>query len=1130
MRKKSVFIRAQVWLWLAMFIGGIFVADLHAATVQDSHLKRPAAAATEAADLQKRLRDGGDFDEAEVVHLKEFMGANGILPISASAVRASSAEFQLPEYAYMAQYLGNDPRRKSFTIADFLEAVQTVYPEFNIMNGGAHAGWVTDIQEFMILVGMHMRMPFWQRMEIANKVVAALTEIFKDPKELTRILGRPVEKPFMTLVGDEGGYAPDLRGNAEAFKLIVAAIERAGMQKYVQPATDAASSEFYDEETGSYVLKSEGRTLTRKEWVAQLKEWFDEFKVAAAEDICAENDHQGYRQAYKLMGDTMVIVGDDLTVTNLKMLKESIRTRAPEINTILIKINQNGSMSGTIEVIQYALAHGISVAISHRSGETEDDIIADLAIASNLFLKNPHPKTGKMPVVMLKTGGFRRTDRIVKYNRFLDVEAELERQIKAGRVTIEPLMKLSDERRDNAKLSPTVITGVRGVEIYDSRGNPTTKAFVRLNNGFEKGNATPSGASTGTRESRELRDAVEVKNNPHRIDQKFVDRVMPGASIEEARKNLASRVGGKGVLIAVDNINHWLGAAVKLAQVDVKSIDSFEKLAAFDKILTDVEVAAAQNEQQRRKAIVKDGGTVVAIVGGTGDMGKALADRLRLAGVEVLIGSRKANPEAGILANADAVRQADVVVFAVPAQHVESTVRDLAQYLKKDAIVLSIAAPFRPVERVLTYTPPQGYVSAAQQVAGIIQEQAPEKNIRVVSAGIQSVPAEWMANPSLALNQQIVVSGEEQACSLACEKVLNRINPGLKPVISGTLDECCNVEALTPRIVASKKELLAVGSRSVEELVAFVKEKGTAVSTQEIVDFNRQKLDPALKERYADQATLVSDIMTVINSKLSVEEKEIVAVGLRRYADIVSGQSPQKQQVSEALLRYDLNTADVKFNRQLPGDFAAFVDTVKAVETADGALVLSANTILKNAGTVDMVRTLKEKDVNQVRVVAWAKDMKEELALRLTGIGEIAEIKQAPVSKIVEELSAKNGIAAEKIVIVGFEGEVKLEQNNGPLVLNLKAPKLDREKKEFLVNAMPLVLAKALASIYSNNNQISQELEKLGQAYFTAKNITAEDLKALVSAAADSFNMPLVKVTDEVAREQTTYEGTITNI
>ncbi len=554
------------------------------------HLRPPAVKNRKLySTLQQNLGamlDGGVLSGEDIVHLKANLGANAVLGVSAAAVRVAAAAHRMPVYQYIAEHLGN--RVGQFTNQEYLKALQNIYPEMNIMNGGVHAGWVTDIQEFMILVGMGVEMPFWKRMEIANEVVNALTGIYKDPKALSDILGRKVEKPFSTLVGDEGGYAPELQGNEEAFKLMAAAIERSGYAKEVRIAIDAAISDRYVEKTQSYDLKSEKRILSRQEWITQLKQWFDKYHVAAAEDICAETDHVGWRQAYKAVGGTMTVVGDDLTVTNLDLLKQSIARNAEEINTILIKINQNGSISGTIDVIQFALSHGISVSISHRSGETEDDLISDLAVASNLFEKKAHPVTGKMPVVMLKTGGFRRTDRMVKYNRLLAIESEIEESIRGGNAR--PAQKVDIGTQ-------TVISGVRAVEVYDSRGNPTVQVVMRLSNGYEAGNTVPSGASTGIRESIELRDGQIAKTDPQRVTQALVNRIMPGMTVERALKELSTRVGGKGVQIAVDNVNHLIAPSIVAARINAAKIDSLQGLKKLDGIMFDLELALAETKK-----------------------------------------------------------------------------------------------------------------------------------------------------------------------------------------------------------------------------------------------------------------------------------------------------------------------------------------------------------------------------------------------------------------------------------------------------------------------------------------------------------------------------------------------------
>ena len=254
---------------------------------------------------------------------------------------------------------------------------------------------------------------------------------------------------------------------------------------------------------------------------------------------------RGWINAYadKRISEKAITIADDLTVTEMSLLKKAIAEGA--MDSILIKINQNGSISGTLEVIQYALLHGINVAISHRSGETEDAIIAHLVIASNMFGKNPNPRTGKMPMVLLKTGGMRRSDRIAKYNEILRIEQQL-KEWQAAKLNAVPANPLSGK---NALIgvSPTTITKVSAVEILDSRGNPTVEVVMELNNGLVMRNAVPSGASTGTRESVELRDGVIAKNNPELIIQALVDRILPGKTVAEALKLLQTRYDGKGV-------------------------------------------------------------------------------------------------------------------------------------------------------------------------------------------------------------------------------------------------------------------------------------------------------------------------------------------------------------------------------------------------------------------------------------------------------------------------------------------------------------------------------------------------------------------------------------------------------
>lgn len=543
--------------------------------------------------VQRQLaqRDGGQAKTIEeIVHLKNNLGANGVLGVSMGSVKLAAAVRGIQLYEYIVQYLGNGEARGEFADQDYQQAVQAVYPIMNVMNGGAHGNWVTDIQEWMIAPGFGVDMPFSQRMEMAHKVVAALTAIFKSPGDLSKILGRNIEKPFSTSVGDEGGYTPELKNNEEALKLLTAAIQKAGLTGKVRIAIDAAISALYDEESQKYNLKTDGRSLNGKEWAAQLAKWINDYDIVSTEDVFAEEHWEGWKDGFKIFGDKVLIIGDDLTVTNLNLLKKAIDEKA--INSILIKINQNGSISGTLEVIQYALLNGVSVAISHRSGETEDAFISHLVVAANLFEKKPHPKTGKMPMVLLKTGGFKRSDRIAKYNEILQIEEDLNRRL-AG------LAPKTQEKQ----LGPRIITDLYATEIYDSRGNPTVQSVMTLDDGTVVRSAIPSGASTGIRESIELRDGVIAEKYPERITLDFVRKMFPGKTVNEVKQILRDRAEGKGVKFAVYNVNYLIAPVVLDNQINVSMIRSLADLQMFDRLMFDLEVKLALKSQQRQNII-----------------------------------------------------------------------------------------------------------------------------------------------------------------------------------------------------------------------------------------------------------------------------------------------------------------------------------------------------------------------------------------------------------------------------------------------------------------------------------------------------------------------------------------------
>ena len=263
----------------------------------------------------------------------------------------------------------------------------------NILNGGAHADNKLDFQEFMIIP---QKDNIHERVRVGSEVFHALKLVLN-------------EKKLSTGVGDEGGFAPDLKSNTEAFELIMEAIKKAGYipGKDVKLAIDVAASEFY--EKGKYNLVGENRSLTTDELIEFYKELINKYPIISIEDPVDENDWDGFVKITKELGDKVQLVGDDLFVTNKKYLQMGINKKAG--NAILIKVNQIGTITETLDTIKLAKENGYKTIISHRSGETEDTIIADLAVGLNLR--------------QIKTGSMSRTDRICKYNELMRIEEEL---------------------------------------------------------------------------------------------------------------------------------------------------------------------------------------------------------------------------------------------------------------------------------------------------------------------------------------------------------------------------------------------------------------------------------------------------------------------------------------------------------------------------------------------------------------------------------------------------------------------------------------------------------------------------------------------------------------------------------
>ena len=312
---------------------------------------------------------------------KSKLGANAILGTSLAVAKAAANSMGLPLY----RYLGG------------VHAHVLPVPMMNILNGGAHTAWQsTDAQEFMV---MPLGAPnFAEGLRWGAEIYHALKSVLKS-------------RGYATLVGDEGGYAPALKANVEAVEVILEAIEKAGYKagEQIAIALDPAASEFYESETKTYNLRKEGKKLSSEQMVAFWKNWVDQYPIVSIEDGFAEDDWDGWKMFVSEVGNKIQIVGDDLLVTNPERIRRAIKEKAA--NSVLIKLNQIGSLTETLEAIETTHRAGWTAVTSHRSGETEDSTIADLAVALN---------TGQ-----IKTGAPARSDRVAKYNQLLRIEAEL---------------------------------------------------------------------------------------------------------------------------------------------------------------------------------------------------------------------------------------------------------------------------------------------------------------------------------------------------------------------------------------------------------------------------------------------------------------------------------------------------------------------------------------------------------------------------------------------------------------------------------------------------------------------------------------------------------------------------------
>jgi enolase len=309
---------------------------------------------------------------------KERFGANAILGVSMAVAKAAADGLRVPLY----QYIGGPTAR------------MLPVPMMNIMNGGKHAAGSTDLQEFMIMpVGAET---FREGLRWGVEIYHSLKKVLSG-------------KGHSTTVGDEGGFAPRLSANREAFELILEAIEKAGYKpgEQIMLAMDAAATEIYED--GKYHLKTEGKTLSGAEMVDFYAEWVDKYPIISIEDGLSEDDWESWALMMERLGDRVQIVGDDLLVTNVRRIEKGFERRAA--NSLLVKVNQIGTITEAIDAVNLVQRHGWTAVVSHRSGETEDNTIADLAVALNAG--------------QIKTGAPARTDRVAKYNQLLRIEEDL---------------------------------------------------------------------------------------------------------------------------------------------------------------------------------------------------------------------------------------------------------------------------------------------------------------------------------------------------------------------------------------------------------------------------------------------------------------------------------------------------------------------------------------------------------------------------------------------------------------------------------------------------------------------------------------------------------------------------------
>ena len=342
--------------------------------------------------VDKEFTSQKEFDQllidADGTELKEKLGGNSILSCSMAFARAVSSAFGLELYQYLAMtYWDKEYSNDNFKLPT---------PQILIMEGAKHGNWATDIQEYMVVPNMDKFKTFSEALRVSTKVFHTTHDILD-------------KKGYSVGLGLEGAYAPkELTSNQEAFDIIMEAIQKSGFKDDdFKLAVDVAASEFYDSSSEKYILKSEKKELNKDEWINLQRDWYSKYPVVSIEDPLYEDDWNGWIEFTKEFGDRYMIVGDDLLTTNTKRIERAINEKA--VNSVLIKLNQIGTVTETLDAIRISVDNNLDAVISHRSGETNDDFISDLVVAT--------------PAKYSKFGAPSRGERIVKYNRLLKLES-----------------------------------------------------------------------------------------------------------------------------------------------------------------------------------------------------------------------------------------------------------------------------------------------------------------------------------------------------------------------------------------------------------------------------------------------------------------------------------------------------------------------------------------------------------------------------------------------------------------------------------------------------------------------------------------------------------------------------------